>query len=87
MPTQRGHQGTGGELNTDLPLVVVKIIIYFGNDHFSPIFRHFSFTFSSGAREVSHKSQAVRSIQVKTITNYSLGLYVGCLRPLIEVSV
>ena len=46
------------------------------------IFAQFSGTFLHGARKVSYKSLAVRSIQVKTIKNHSLGLYVGCPRPL-----
>ena len=66
-------QGAIVELNRT-PVVVVKSIICFGSDHFIPIFRHFSFALSGGAKKVSYKSQAVRSIQVKTIKNHSLGL-------------
>ena len=46
------------------------------------ILAQFSGTFLRGARKVSYKSLAVRSIQVKTIKKHSLGLYVGCPRPL-----
>ena len=60
------------------------MIICFGSDHFSPIFRHISFAVSGWARNISCKSQAVRSLQVKKIKIkiHSLGLYVGCPRPL-----
>ena len=33
-------------------------------------------------QKVSYKSQAVLSIQVQTIKDHSLGLYIGCPRPL-----
>ena len=46
---------------------------------FSLIFRYFSFAFSGRVRKVPYKSQAVHSLQVISIKNYSLGLYVGCL--------
>ena len=81
MSIQRGQKGQ--ILNKrELPVVVVKCIICFGSNNFSPILRHFSFSVSGGARKVSYKSQAVRSIQVKTIKNHSLGLYIECPRPL-----
>ena len=68
-------QGTNVELNRTsccscekyhLSVLAVTILTRFSG----------TFAISGGARKVSYESQAVRSIQVKTMRNHSLGLYV-----------